>query len=544
MLDLVHRLSAFPGTSALVRSIVNEVLELAALRRLPDTFRGELPDDLQPRRARAPRRWNEATFGPPARSTWPRTARDYADGYRRRAADPVEVVERALASLAELARRTPSMNVLASWDPEGARAAARVARERIAHGVARPLEGVPFLAKDQHDVAGLPTRFGTRVDALAAGDDATIIARLRGAGAIVLGKSVMTEWGISPLGNNVHVEMPRNPHVPSRAAGGSSTGSAVAVAFGIGPFATAGDAGGSARIPAAWSGVLGLKPTYGRISRAGEAFSGTLNHVGAVAVSSADLALFLDAVSTMSDPDDASTEWAPAPDPAGFGARMGDGARGLRIGIDEHEWRDAPTDIAHACREALRALERDGAALVPVRMPLARHAPALGIATIGCEGVALANTVEPGLRAALAVDARLAMNVAAGVSAGDYLDVQRLRRGLRDQLAAALRAADIIASPTLASTSPRLTNREMSGSFSDARLVVDACRFTFLANLTGTPAVTAPVGVDHDGVPIGLQLLGDAWDEAGLLSVLAHLERIGAARVIQPPGAIDLLGDS
>ncbi len=298
------------------------------------------------------------------------------------------------------------------------------------------------------------------------------------------------------------------------------------------------------RVPAALGGVFGIKPTFGRISRAGDTFSGSLNHLGVIAVSAEEMARVLDIVASRPDPADPTTAWADAPPAGGFGARLGDGVRGLRIGVPEEEWCDCGPEIAAACRAALHALERDGAILVPVSIPLAAHATAIGIATIGCEGVALARTVAPALRDALAIDVRLAMNVAAGVSAGDYLDLQRLRAGMRRQLAETLRSVDVLALPTLPTTAPLLSDREMTDSFSDSALVTSLCRYAFLANLTGAPAATAPIGVDAHGIPIGLQIVGDAWDEASVLAVLAHLERAGVASVPRAAGAVDLLAEA
>jgi aspartyl-tRNA(Asn)/glutamyl-tRNA(Gln) amidotransferase subunit A len=540
LLSAARWLSQLPGTGSAMRAAVLEVLGMGALKRLPESFHGEPPDDPRPRRAREPRRWSDARLPPPARGDWPRDVAALHDAYTSWHARPDEVAERALASLMMLARQTPAMNVLAACDPEAVMRDAHASTERFARGNPRPLEGIVFLAKDQHDVAGLPTRFGSRTSSGLAERDATQIARLREAGAIVLGKSVMTEWGVSPIGTNTHMKLPRNPHAPKHVAGGSSTGSAVAVALGIGPFATGGDAGGSARVPAAWAGIFGLKPTFGRISRTGESAWGSLNHVGVLAGASADLARFLDVVASAPDPSDPFT-LACEPVCSSFGHRMGDGVRGLRIGIDETEWAECSANVSAASRAALAALERDGAKLVPVRIPLARHAPALGIATIGCEGAALSASTSEREREDLALDIRLAMNVAAGVTAGEYLQVQRLRIGLRRQVAEALKTADVIALPVAPVTAPRLDDSAFNEVFSDAALITALCRHTFLANLTGLPAASAPIGIDRRGVPIGLQIIADAWDEPGLLAVLAHLERCGAAEARRPAGAIDLL---
>jgi len=534
LLSAATWLSKMPVTAQAVRVAARGMLGLGALARLPEAFRGSPPDDPKPRRARPPRRWDDARLALPRSDVGPADIARYREAYASGRADPERVATSALEALMGLARRTPRMNVLAACDPEQVARDARASADRIAKGTARPLEGVPFLAKDQHDVAGLPTRFGSRGARGVVTRDATQIGRLRAAGAVVLGKSVMTEWGISPIGTSAHATLPRNPHAVGHVAGGSSTGSAVAVALGAGPFATGGDAGGSVRVPAAWSGIFGIKPTFGRISRSGEAAWGSLSHVGMLGVSAADLATVLDIVASAADPSDPFTLAAEASPFESFGERLGDGVRGLRIGIDEKEWEDCTAEISSLSRAALTALERDGAKLVPVRIPLARHAAALGIATIGCEGVALAESTDPSERDHLAVDIRLALNVAAGVSGAEYLQVQRLRMGLRSQVSAALLGVDILALPVVPISAPRLSDKSYGEVFSDASLVTSVCRHTFLANLTGLPAASAPIGTDRHGVPVGLQLVADAWDEAGLLAVLAHLQRAGVS-VPRPP---------
>lgn len=539
LLEAVGRLTEIAPVRALVRRGAEDVLGIRALRDLPVAYRGDLPDPTVPRRAREPSRWADAALGssrPRDEGRLPSTD-DYLAAYASGARDPRVVAERATKELVLLARRTPSMNVLAALDRDGAIAAAEVSARRWKEGRPRPLEGVPFTVKDQHDAIGLPTRFGARHEAPIADADATLVARLRAAGAILLGKTVMTEWGISPIGNSPHDTMPRNAHDPGRAAGGSSTGAAVAVALGIGPFASGADAGGSVRLPASFAGVFGIKPTFGRVSRAGEAFSGSMNHLGAIGLTTTDLVHFLDATSRDADPRDLATV-----DHGGsFGARLGDGVRGLRIGIEDREWADCDPSIARRCREALDALVADGAVLVPIRVPLASHAAAIGIATMAAEGSAFAATTPRERHDALALDVRLALKIAHEIPARDYLDVQRLRAGLRHQLAAALRTVHVIALPTVPIAPPKLTDAELGATFSDGALVARLCRFTFLANLAGLPAASAPVGRCGAGLPVGLQIVADAWDEAGLLAVLAHLERSGASRAIRPPRAAELL---
>lgn len=540
-----------PGTAVAVREAMKRGLGITALQQLPHDARyPNVPLDARPLAARPPRARPDAglplpdTRGTSGTSRSNATIADLQRAFLSRSITPTDVAERALAALASLADRRPTMNVLAAGDPARARAEAAAATARYAAGTPLgPLDGIPVLIKDELDVAGLPTRHGSRCTPETPKErDAAVVARLRAAGAVILGKTVMTEWGMSPMGNNANVPMPRNPHHPERAAGGSSTGSAVAVALGVAPLAVGTDGGGSIRTPASLCGVFGIKPTYGRVSRAGTLSGGSVTHIGPIGATPAELAALLDAIAAAPDEADPTTAWAPQPPPGGFGESLGAGVRGLRIGVDEAEWRDASADVAAACQDALRALEREGAQLVGVTIPLARHAAPIGYLTIVPE--VLAEHREDWLerRALLADDLRITLAVGEGITAAEHLDAQRLRARLREQTAAALRDVDVLALPTVAGGAPRLTDADAAGHFSDAAAIDALCRFAFLGNLTGLPAGTAPIGADREGVPVGLQFMGDAWDEPTVLSVLAHLARTGVAAPLRAKGAVDLLG--
>jgi aspartyl-tRNA(Asn)/glutamyl-tRNA(Gln) amidotransferase subunit A len=350
----------------------------------------------------------------------------------------------------------------------------------------------------------------------------------------------MTEWGMTPLGCNPHRTMPKNPHATGHVAGGSSTGSGVAVATGLVPFAIGADGGGSIRIPSSLNGVFGIKPTWGRVSRHGDTSTGSVSHVGPLAGSTLDLARFLD-VAGAPDPNDSQTDFAP-PLPRGSLERaLSRGVKGLRIGIEEREWRDASRAVAKACEEAIEALEREGAKVVPIQIPLARFAPPIGYVTIGLEArVALrAEWRDHGQE--MSPDLQLSFSALQTLGAVDFVDAMRLRAGLRRQAQAAFAEVDLLALPSTATTAPAATDAEMASGFMDPSALEGLCRFAFFANLTGLPAASAPVGRDADGLPIGFQLVGDAWDEATVLAAVAHLERIGAARAERPQVAVDVL---
>jgi len=533
-----------PGTAAVVREILKRSLGIDALARLPHEARTRpLPCETRPTQARPPRLRPDAGLAPAAPRAGLWTAAAYQSAFREGRATPTQVAERALAAMDALRDRRPTLNILAAADPSMTRVLAQEATARHAAGAPiGPLDGVPILVKDELHVAGLPSRHGSRCSPAAPRPrDATAVARLRAAGAVILGKTVMTEWGMSPLGANVNAAMPHNPHRPDRAAGGSSTGSAVGVALGLAPLALGTDGGGSVRTPASLCGVFGLKPTYGRVSQTGGLIGGSVTHVGPIGASVADLVTFLDVAASDPDAADPLTAWAPRVE-ASFGAQIGAGVRGLRVGVIEAEWQDASPAIAAACREALRALEQAGAVLVPVEVPLARHAPAIGYLTIGPE--VLADHLQDWLerRPLMTDDLRLSMAALSGITAVEQLDAQRLRARLRQEVATALGQVDLLALPTLAGGAPRFTEEDARRSFSDPGATDELCRFAFLGNLTGLPAASAPVGVDGEGVPIGLQLMGDAWDEATVLAAVAHLERTEVAAARRPPGALDLVG--
>ena len=520
------------GASVLYRLSHSE-MRLGELGRVAPSRLGEVPVDNRPLAGRPPREV-AATGLPLPPAPWSGTSATLTDAYRTGTATPTRVVEDAFAKAKALAARKPSLGPILDAREGGALAEAQASSERWRTGQTLGVfDGVPVLVKEQTSVAGLPVRGGSDLgDDGPAARDATCVARLRAAGAIVLGTTMMTEYGMTPLGFNPKRVMPRNPHAPGHVAGGSSTGSGVAVATGVVPLAHGGDGGGSIRIPAALCGVFGIKPTWGRVSLSGDIFEGTVGHLGPIASSTLDLARFLEVTSGF-DPEDTQTELAPARTPGSFVAALTRGVRGLRIGIDASEWADASSEVASAGRAALQALASEGAVLVDVHLELARCAAPVGYLTISLE--ALASQMEL-FEASAPFNADLAISHAAiaRASVTDFMHAQRVRTGLRREVADVLRGVDVLALPTTATTATGVTDAEFDGGFLDARAVDAMCRFNFLGNLTGLPALSAPVGVDRAGLPIGLQLVGDAWDEATVLTVSAHLERLGAASPRRP----------
>jgi aspartyl-tRNA(Asn)/glutamyl-tRNA(Gln) amidotransferase subunit A len=517
-----------PVAAALKRTFAAQ-LGIDRLAALGEMARGTLPSEARPLPGRAPRVVESAELPVPMpQATWPRTAGALAGRYREKKLTPRAVVEAALADAAMM-KQSPFL----ALDEAVARREADASTRRWAAGTPRgPLDGIPLVVKEETNVAGLPTRVGTAfLPATPAPSDATIVARLRAAGMIVLGSTVMTELGLSPLGVNPHRAMPRNPHHPHRVAGGSSTGSAVAVATGLAPIAIAADGGGSIRIPSSLCGVFGLKPTFGRVSRAGDFYGGTVNHLGPIAASAADLAAFLEACA---GPDENDPITANGPALSGsISAAVGRGVRGLRIGVLESLWEGAVPSVANAGRGALAALEKAGATLVPVSIELALVSASIGYLTIGLEELTDVVEVRRARRDLFGPDVAVTLSSLSAFGPTDYLDAQRLRARLREQTAAAFREIDLLALPGPA-PAVAITDAEAASGILDPIALDGVCRPMFMGNLTGFPGGVAPIGRDSDGLPLSVQLMGDAWDEATVVAALAQLERDGAATVLPP----------
>jgi Asp-tRNA(Asn)/Glu-tRNA(Gln) amidotransferase A subunit family amidase len=532
--------------AATVYHILRADLRLDRLTELADARRGEFPVDTIPIQARPPRGGRDRGDAerhalPSPAGPWPVTSEVLTRAYRTRDVTPLLIAKRAIAGARDLAARRPSVGPILDFCEADAMRDAELATARYGEGRAHgPLDGVPVVIKEEMSVRGLPRKSGTRfVDATPCAEDGTVVERLREAGAIVLGTTHMTEYGMTPTGVNPHRTMPRNPHATDRIAGGSSTGSGVAVATGVAPMSIGCDGGGSIRTPAAINGVFGIKPTWGRVSRWGDTAVGSVAHVGPLGASSIDLARILEVISGP-DPKDTQTL---AQKPLGaLIPALRRGVRGLVIGLPEGEWRDADATVARACRDAIQALEREGAEVVPVEIEMLQYASAIGMGVIGVEAFASLRSEWRDHADDMSHDLQISLSALSRVSAAEYGDGTRLRSGLRQEVAEAFKRIDLLALPTHPKTAARVTDEEMKTGFIDSTVLSALCRYVFLANLTGLPALSCPVGLDPDGLPIGLQLVGDAWDEATPLAASAHLERLGVSKAVRPGAAIDVLG--
>lgn len=426
------------------------------------------------------------------------------DAIRSGRLTPDEHVGRTLERLA-----ADPYNTVITPDPERAMATAHARTAEAAQGRWRgPLHGIAVGVKDLIDVAGLPTRCGSNVlaDAPPAEADAPVVARLRAAGAVVVAKLHTQEFAHGPTGDVAATGPARNPHDPTRITGGSSSGSAAAVAAGYLPLALGTDTGCSVRIPAALCGVVGLKPTYGRLTTRGVfPLAESLDHVGLLAGDAAGAALAWSVLGGRGD--DA---------PVAVG--------GLRVGVPVDDyWRPADPTIATWTATAISALADAGARVVEVRTPMIEDLVATYPVIVGNEAYAtharwLAE--RPADYQPLIRDRLLSF---AGRPAVEYIDAQRTRHRLGSEFAAAVGDVDVLMLPAsrLRATPIGAASVPVDGRDVPVRPALLALNSPF--NLTGWPAVSVPAPVM--GLPVGVQIVGVRLDEHGILDVAAALER-------------------
>jgi Asp-tRNA(Asn)/Glu-tRNA(Gln) amidotransferase A subunit family amidase len=447
----------------------------------------------------------------------------FTAAYRAGTSTPEEVAGRVLDAVAASDRADPPLRAFIAVDAADLRAQARGSTQRYREGrPLGPLDGVPVAVKDELDQVPYSTTAGTSfLGRERAATDATAVARLRAAGALLVGKTNMQEAGMGVTGINPHHGTPRNPHDPSRVAGGSSSGSAAAVAAGLCPIALSADAGGSIRIPAALCGVVGLKPTFGRVSEHGAVQLGwSCAHVGVMGATARDVALAYAAVAG-ADSLDPNTASQPAPDVPDLDVANG---AGLQIGVYTPWFEDAEPAVVATCRRALDALKSAGAVVRDVTIPDLHLVRPTHFVTVALEWVAAYASRHAAHLRRFGPDVRLVKALADSLRPSDYVHAQRLRRTICDRFAAALREVDVIATPATGLVAPRLRQDAITAGESDFSLLDRMSRFVTAANLTGHPAISIPAGYDPTGLPVGLQLIARPWREDLLLRIAAVAE--------------------
>jgi aspartyl-tRNA(Asn)/glutamyl-tRNA(Gln) amidotransferase subunit A len=448
----------------------------------------------------------------------------------RRELSPVEVTEMTLEQARAL---NPAINAYISFREEAALAEARVAEDELRAGRVRgPLHGVPVALKDSVFVRDEVTTLGSRIH----GDfipphDGAVVERLRAAGAVIVGKLNLHEYAWGLTNDNPYYGVTRNPWNPAKLAGGSSGGSAAAIAANMSFLTIGADAAGSIRVPSAICGGVGLKATYGRVSTYGDfPLAWTLGHVGPMVKNVADAAATLQAIAGF-DPRDPGSADVPVPD---FGALLDQDVRGLVIGIEEdYYFRDVDTGIEQVVRATIDELVTRGAVLKPVSIPALAHAEWACSMTILSEASTIhhANLVER--PEDFAPDVRAQLRVGELISAVDYLQAQQVRRQLKQELSAALADVDVLLTPSMPVLTPDVGKQMVELNGRELPLASQFTRFAVPTNLTGHPSMTVPAGL-VDGLPVGIQVIGRAFDEATVLRVGRHIEELEPLAGHQP----------
>ncbi len=462
-------------------------------------------------------------LGPGAAGASPfATIREYAQAYRAGATTPEAVAQRVLEAIKASDAGERPLRAFIANDAADVLAQARVAGERIRAGrPLSPLDGVPVAIKDEVDQTPYPTTVGTRfLGTRPAAEDATAVARLRAAGALLIGKANMHEIGINPNCANAHYGPARNPYDPGRDSGGSSSGPAAAVAAGLCPVALGADGGGSIRIPASLCGLVGLKPTFGRVSELGAApLDWSVAHLGPIGATVEDVAL---AYGLMAGPDprDPNSQAQPAVSLAGWNRSD---LAGLTLGVYPPWFRHAAPAVVAACEAMVEQFKQAGAVVREIAIP-ELDAMRVAHAMIILSEMMASMVNQRELLGQLGPSVRITLALTSAFTAADYVRAQRMRTRALAIFDAIFGEVDAIVTPATAITAPPIP-LDAAGGWSDLSADTELMRYVFPGNLTGLPALSFPVGYDGAGLPVGMQAMGRHWEEHTLLRIAAVAER-------------------
>ena len=452
--------------------------------------------------------------------------------YRDKSISPVDAAE---AYFARIAEHNDKVNAFVTLREQDALAEAKQAEMEIAGGNWRgPMHGIPIGHKDLYQTAGVRSTAGSRVLENHVPDtDATAVARLKQAGAVMLGKLNTHEFAYGPTNDSSMFGPCRNPWDTERFSGGSSGGSGAAVALRLCAGATGSDTGGSIRMPSACCGITGLKPTYGRASRAGiYPLCWTMDHPGPMTRSAEDAAIMFQ---PMPGPDgrDAAVADRAVPD---YAAALDGDIKGLKIGVPTHYFFDrAIPEIAEAAHDAIAVLEGLGAEVREVDIAHIDHAAAAALVLYLSEGTAYHDDHIATIGELYTDQVRLFLEIGNYVLAKDYLHAQRYRTLLGHAMADVLGEVDVLATPSLPITAQPLGQETI-----DIRGETDSVFGAILRNtepfdLTGLPALVMPCGNASDGMPVSLQIAGRPFDEAGILKVGHAFQQASDWHTRRPP---------
>jgi aspartyl-tRNA(Asn)/glutamyl-tRNA(Gln) amidotransferase subunit A len=458
-----------------------------------------------------------------------------ADAAALIAARQLSPVELTRAVLARVLALNPRVNAYITVMAEAATLQASQAEAAVmGGGYLGPLHGIPMGLKDLFDTGGVRTTAGSKLLAeRVPEEDAAVVARLKGAGAIIVGKLNMHEFAYGITNENPHYGAARNPWDLDRITGGSSGGSGAATAAGMCVASLGTDTGGSIRIPACFCGIVGLKPTYGRVSRRGVVpLSPTLDHVGPMTRTVEDAAIVLQAIAGH-DPNDPGSLDAPVPD---LRADIRGGLRGTRVGVmGGFITEPMGPGVKQAVTAAFEKLEGLGASVEPVELPFQPQARMVNGSIISAEAASYHQTTmesnpgdyDPATLERLAGGRRLL--------ATSYVQALESRRRIRDQLLAVMDGLDLLALPMEPLVAPLIGGGEVTLGRRTTDVRGAVTKYTGLFNLTGFPAISLPCGFTPEGLPVGFQLVAKPLEEAALLRAAYAYEEASGWGQRRPP---------
>jgi aspartyl-tRNA(Asn)/glutamyl-tRNA(Gln) amidotransferase subunit A len=434
----------------------------------------------------------------------------------------ISAVEATRACLDRIATLDGRLHAFITLDADGALARAAALDADLAAGRRRgPLHGVPLAYKDLCHIPGLATSCGTRTAAYFTSEtECTAVARLSAAGAVTLGKLNMTELALGPFGDNPHHGNVDNPWKTGHVSGGSSSGSGAAVAAGLAFGALGSDTGGSIRLPSACCGIVGIKPTYGRVSRAGAMpLSWSLDHLGPMARTVRDATLMLELIAGH-DPHDATSSARPV---GSLSAALERSPAGVRVALPENYYFDGVTpEVRAAVETAARVLASLGAEVQTLRLPDPIMLNDVANILARSESATIHTRVLRERPHELGPAVRSRLEVGLHISAHDYLQAGRLRARLtREFVTEVFADVDVVLAPAIPEAPPALGEVTAGPVDEIVRRMGRFSRLTRPFNVLGLPVVALPCGASADGRPLGLQLVGRPFDEATILC-LAH----------------------
>ncbi len=450
------------------------------------------------------------------------TVARYLENFRS-GSDPLSVVRKVHQEIDRLDGRDERLGLFIARKPDEVLAAAEASARRLKAGTPLSvLDGIPVVLKDEVDLEGFATTLGTRWRKDVAAKDSTVAARLKAAGAVILGKANMNEIGINPIGLNPWHGAARNPWNRGHITGGSSSASGAVVAAGLSPLAIGADGGGSIRIPAALCGIVGLKATWGRIPETGvPPLCWNVGHVGPMGLTVDDVAAMY-AVLAGPDDHDLVSQLQPAPHLADY--ENGD-LRGVRLGICWPWFEDASADVVARCRAAVKVLTDAGATVVEIAGPDQNI-------VLWTHSTIILSEMSEAMRAQIVkdvtqfgLDSRTNLAIGQHLRATDYVHALRHRHAMTRDWLKLMKSCDVVVTPTCAITAPAINEASLPDGESNLPVVDALMRFVRVANLTGFPAISVNAGFDREGLPVGVQLMGRPYEEHLLLRLARVVER-------------------